>query len=92
LPNQGQRIPTELTRPGTVRIDCDAHGWMEGWIYVVDNPYYAITGADGKFSITDVPSGNYNLVAIQSFTGPIQQSVTVTAGKPTDLTIELKKQ
>jgi hypothetical protein len=92
LPNQGQRIPTELTRPGTVRIDCDAHGWMEGWIYVVDNPYYAVTGANGKFTITDVPPGTYNLVAIQSFTGPLQQSVTVAAGKPTNLNIELKKQ
>ena len=92
LPNQGQRIPTELTRAGTVRVDCDAHGWMEGWIYVVDNPYYAITGADGKFSITDVPPGSYTLVASQSLTGPIQQPVTVTAGKPTNLTIELKKQ
>ena len=79
-------------RAGTVRVDCDAHGWMEGWIYVVDNPYYAITGADGKFSITDVPPGTYKLVAIQSFTGPIQQSVTVDGGKPTTLTIELKKQ
>jgi plastocyanin len=92
LPNEGQRIPTELTRAGTVRIDCDAHGWMEGWIYVVDNPYYAITGADGKFSITDVPPGNYTLVAIQSLTGPVQQPVNVAAGKPTELTIELKKQ
>ena len=91
LPNEGQRIPTELTRAGTVRVDCDAHGWMEGWIYVVDNPYYAVTGADGKFSITDVPSGTYTLVAIQSYTGPVQQSVTVASGKPTSLTIELKK-
>jgi len=32
------------------------------------------------------------LVAIQSLTGPVQQSVTVAAGKPTELTIELKKQ
>jgi len=92
LPNQGQRIPTELTRAGTVRVDCDAHGWMEGWIYVVDNPYYALTDADGKFSITDVPPGNYTLVAVQSLTGPLQQSVTVAAGRPTNLTIELKKQ
>ena len=66
LPNEGQRIPTELKRAGTVCIDCDAHGWMEGWIYVVDNPYYAVTGADGKFTITDVPPGNYKLVAVQS--------------------------
>jgi hypothetical protein len=92
LPNEGQRIPTELTRAGTVRVDCDAHGWMEGWIYVVDNPYYAVTGDDGKFSITDVPPGTYNLVAIQSYTGPVQQSVTVASGKPTTLTVELKKQ
>jgi hypothetical protein len=91
LPNQGQRIPTELTRAGTVRVDCDAHGWMEGWIYVVDNPYYAITKPDGKFSITDVPPGTYKLVAIQSYTGPTEQSVTVEGGKPTALTIELKK-
>jgi len=91
LPNEGQRIPTELTRAGTVRVDCDAHGWMEGWIYVVDNPYYAVTGDDGKFSITDVPPGTYNLVAMQSYTGAVQQSVTVASSKPTTLTIELKK-
>jgi plastocyanin len=90
-PNQGQSIPAELTRAGTVRVDCDAHGWMESWVYVVDNPYYALTGPDGKFSITDVPPGTYNLVAVQSFTGPAQQSVTVASGRPTTLTIELKK-
>ena len=91
LPNKDQRIPVELPRPGLVRIDCDAHGWMEGWIQVVDNPYYAITGADGKFTITDVPPGNYKLVAMQPFIGPIEQPVTVAANKPTSLTIELKK-
>jgi len=51
---------------------------MLGWIYVVDNPYYALTGADGKFSITDVPPGTYKLVAVQSLTGPNEQTVTVT--------------
>ena len=92
LPNEGQRIPTELPRAGAVRVDCDAHGWMEGWIYVVDNPYYAVTGADGKFSITDVPPGDYTLVAVQPFTGPMEMPVTVTAGQPAALEIELKKQ
>jgi len=91
LPNQGQRIPTELKRPGMVHIDCDAHGWMEGWIYVVDNPYYAITGADGKFTITDVPPGAYKLVAWQSFIGPVETPVTVAGGQSTKLEIELKK-
>ncbi|WP_202314714.1 MULTISPECIES: carboxypeptidase regulatory-like domain-containing protein [unclassified Mesorhizobium] len=92
LPNKGQRIPTDLPRVGTVRVDCDAHGWMEGWIYVVDNPYYAVTGADGKFSITDVPPGDYKLVAVQPFTGPVETQVTVAGGQPTTLEVELKKQ
>ena len=91
LPNEGQRIPVELTRAGQVRIDCDVHGWMEAWIYVVDNPYYAVTRADGKFPIFDVPAGTYKLVPAQPFTGPVEQSVTVAAGKPSDLNIELKK-
>jgi Carboxypeptidase regulatory-like domain len=91
LPNLDQRIPTELKRAGTVRVDCDAHGWMEGWIYVVDNPYYAITGADGKFTITDVPPGTYKLVAVQPFTGPLEMPVTVTGGQSSKLEIELKK-
>ena len=91
-PNEGQVIPADLTRAGIVRVDCDVHGWMLAWIYVVDNPYYALTGADGKFSISDVPPGTYKLVAVQSLTGPNEQTVTVTAGKPTNLTIELKKE
>ncbi|MCA1441795.1 hypothetical protein I6F07_16525 [Ensifer sp. IC4062] len=91
LPNKGQRIPVELPRPGTVRIDCDAHGWMEGWIYVVDNPYYAVTGADGRFSITDIPPGDYKLVAVQPFIGPTEMPVKVESGKATKFDIELKK-
>jgi hypothetical protein len=90
LPNQGQRIPTDLSRPGVVRIDCDAHGWMLGWIYVVDNPYYAITGADGKFTIGDVPPGDYRLTIWQPYTGETERKVTVTAGKATELAVELK--
>ena len=91
LPNLDQRIPTELKRAGVVRVDCDAHGWMEGWIYVMENPYFAVTGADGKFSIADVPPGNYTLVTVQPYTGPIEQAVTVAEGQAADLTIELKK-
>ena len=91
LPNKDQRIPVELTRAGQVRIDCDSHGWMEGWIYVVDNPYYALTSADGKFAIPEVPAGTYKLVVAHPFTGPVEQSVTIAAGKPSDLNFELKK-
>jgi plastocyanin len=92
LPNQNQSITAELLKTGTVRVDCDAHGWMEGWIYVRDNPYYAVTGVDGKFSITNVPPGTYKLVTLQPYSDLVEQSVTVAAGKSSDFTIELKPQ
>ncbi len=49
MPKQGMQIEKPLTRPGIIRIECDSHGWMRGWIYVADNPYYAMTGKDGTF-------------------------------------------
>jgi plastocyanin len=89
LPNQGQTIDVDLDRAGQVRIECDAHGWMRGWVYVVDNPYYAVTGEDGTFEITDVPPGEYTLVANQAYTGPVEVEVTVSGGETVDVPVEL---
>ena len=91
LPNEGQHIKVELTRPGLVRVECDAHGWMLGWIYVADSPYYALTGEDGSFSLTDVPAGDYTLVTWQEHTEETEMPVTVKAGETAEVTIELKK-
>jgi hypothetical protein len=92
LPLQGGKVTRPLRRPGVVRVDCDAHGWMEGWVYVVDNPYYAQTGADGTFTITDVPPGSYTMVVWQEHTGAMEVPVTVTAKGTVDVpVIELKK-
>ncbi|HVY36792.1 MAG TPA: carboxypeptidase regulatory-like domain-containing protein [Polyangia bacterium] len=62
MPIRNQRLPTKLTRPGLVRLQCDAgHTWMGAWIDVFDHPYFAVTGADGKFVIKDVPPGHYTV-------------------------------
>jgi uncharacterized protein (DUF2141 family) len=74
-----------------MRVECDAHGWMLAWVHVADSPYYAITGKDGAFTISDVPPGNYTLVAWQEYTGPVQLPVTVKAKETTSTTVELKK-
>jgi hypothetical protein len=91
LPNQGQTIEVDLERTGQVRVECDAHGWMLGWVYVVDNPYYAVTGEDGVFEISDVPPGEYTLVANQAYTGPVEMKVSVEAGKTVEAPVELKQ-
>ena len=91
LPLQGGKVTRPLRRPGVVRVDCDAHGWMEAWVVVVDNPYYAQTGADGTFSIGDVPPGSYTLVVWQEHAGAVEMPVTVKAKETLDMaSIELK--
>ena len=91
LPNQGQRITRPIKKSGIMRVECDAHGWMLGWVYVADNPYYAITAKDGAFTIADVPPGSYTLVAWQEYTGPTETPITVKGKEPATVTVELKK-
>ena len=91
LPNQGQRVTKDLPRSGLVRVECDEHGHMHATVYVADHPYHAVTGADGAFTIKDVPPGNYTLVVYQRHTGPIETPVAVKAKETTDVKVDLKQ-
>lgn len=91
LPDKGMKITSDLPRPGLVRVECDAHGWMLAHIYVADSPYYALTGTDGGFQITDVPPGSYTLVVSQYFAGDTEVPVTVKSGEAVKLPIDLQK-
>jgi plastocyanin len=46
-----------------LKFKCDVHPWMFAWVSVFDSPYFAVSAADGKFTIKDVPPGKYTLVA-----------------------------
>jgi plastocyanin len=91
LPNEGMTLTRELPRPGVVRFECDTHGWMEAWAYVLPHPYYAVTDESGAFRIDDVPPGEYVLVARQEYIGELEQPVQAAAGETVELTLELKK-
>jgi hypothetical protein len=91
MPKQGMQVEKPLIRPGIVRVECDAHGWMLAWIYVADNPYYAITGKDGTFTIGNVPPGDYALVVWQEYTGSMEIPVTVKPKEMKNVPVELKK-
>jgi plastocyanin len=61
-----------------IRVKCNIHSWMHAFIGVVDNPYYAVTGADGSFSIPNLPPGEYTLEAVQEKLGAQDQKIAVT--------------
>jgi plastocyanin len=76
-----------------LKFKCDVHPWMFAWVTVVDSPYFALTGKDGKFTIKDVPPGKYTVVAMHRKAAPagVEKEVEVKDGDVTaDFTIELK--
>jgi Polysaccharide lyase family 4, domain II len=91
LPTKGMRLEKQMNKPGINRVECDTHGWMLGWVFAADNPYYAVTRKDGAFSIADVPPGSYTLVVWQEATGEQEMPVTVKPKEAVDVPVELKK-
>ncbi len=89
LPITGLTISKPIGAAGTVRLMCNTHPWMRGWMVVTDDAA-AITGADGRFSIDNVPPGTYQLRIWHESLKSAPQKITVTAGKPADLSVQMK--
>jgi plastocyanin len=75
--------------PEKVRLACDVHGWMQGWLIVENNPYVAITDDKGAFKLTDVPPGDYDVTVWQEKLGESTQKVSVKPGADTAVNFEL---
>ena len=74
-----RRLPDSA---GVVKLKCDVHPWMAGFVVISKNPYFAVTKEDGTFQIKDVPAGTYTIEAWHEKLGTKTQQVTVTEGKP----------
>ncbi len=60
-----------------VPVRCNNHPWMEGFINAISNPFYAVSGDDGHFTIKGVPPGTYTIAADHEVMGEKTATVTV---------------
>jgi plastocyanin len=74
--------------PGLVRVYCNIHPQMVGFVMVVDSDFAAVTGRDGSFRFEGVPPGTHTVRAWQDEGGDGQASVTV-GGPTAPVTIRL---
>jgi plastocyanin len=85
-PIQGMKhMHTFSTTEVMVPFKCDVHGWMRAYIGVLDHPFYAVTGADGSFTLKGLPPGTYTVEAWHESLGTQTQSVTIGASERKDV-------
>ena len=80
VPIPGSEVTKKLEKPGILKLRCDAgHTWMSGYIVVSDEPF-AMTDANGNFSIDDLPPGKYEVEIWQEWLGKSKQTVEIKDG------------
>ena len=77
--------------PEVLRVDCDLHSWMRGWIVDAEHPFYTVTNDEGEFVFENIPPGKYKLQAWQEVLGRANQEVTVTGEGTQTITVRMEK-
>ena len=90
LPMQDFRAEETLSKPGIIRLRCEAgHPWMAAYIVAHAHPYYALTDEEGYFAIDEIPAGEYRLMVWHELTEGGEKSVTVEPGESSEIELTL---
>ena len=82
---------SKIRQAGIMKIVCDTHTWMLGFVHVFDHPFFAVTNEQGLFSIPDLPPGNYVLKAWHENGGIKSQEIVVPESGDVRITFEFGK-
>jgi plastocyanin len=87
-----KKVMTEkFEKPEFIKLTCDVHSWMLGWVAVMPNPFFGVTDGSGNAKIENVPPGKYTVEAWHETLGKQTKEVEVKAGQATKVAIEMKK-
>jgi plastocyanin len=85
----GETRSRTFTQAGLVKVYCHIHSHMSASILVLDHPFFSIPAADGAFTITGIPPGDYSLVGWHERVGEHLSTITVVAGRPSLVDVSL---
>lgn len=68
-------------------MQCGFHAFMESWGLAVDHPYYVLSSQDGRYAISDIPSGTYKVMVWHPLLSQ-EFDVTIESGKTTTLDVQ----
>ncbi|MBF8264698.1 MAG: hypothetical protein HW384_562 [Dehalococcoidia bacterium] len=76
---------------GAATLLCNVHAEMEGYVVVLQNPFFAVTDENGSYTIKDVPTGSYNLLVWNKKYKGKPKQIVVNTGQSFQADFELKK-
>lgn len=77
---EGARVDITFDAPGIVEIWCDDHRRMQGWILVLETPFFAVADERGSFTIPEVPPGEYRVEVWHEILGAQAQEIIIEEG------------
>ncbi len=90
-PGFKKKVSQKFEETEKVRLTCDVHPWMSGWIVVAEDGFVAVTDASGSFKLAGVPAGTYKLEVWQEKLGTQSKEVTVKPGADANVMFELSR-
>src|SRR4029453_17016007 len=80
-----KKVMTEkFEKPEMIKLTCDVHSWMLGWVAVMPNGFFGVTGGDGTTKIENVPPGKYTVEAWHETLGQQTKGGEGKAGQATE--------
>jgi plastocyanin len=89
-PKFKKTMTEKFDKPEFIKVTCDVHSWMLGWIAVMPNPYFGVTDGDGATKIENVPPGKYSVEVWHETLGKQTKDVEIKAGQTTKVSFEMK--
>jgi plastocyanin len=87
-----KKVMTEkFEKPEVIKVTCDVHSWMLGWVAVVPTPHYGVTDANGTTKIENVPAGKHTVEVWHETLGKQTKDVEVKPGQTAKVSFEMTK-
>jgi len=86
---KGRTIAISFSHPEIIRVTCDLHSWMRGWVVVAEHPFYALTDPAGQFTLRGLAPGRYTVRVWQERLGTSSKDIVVGDQDPTPITLEM---
>lgn len=89
MPPNGKNIKKQMSEAGIIKVNCDAHKFMKGKIFVGENPYFAVTDKEGRYKISSIPPGKYRVKIWHEALLPQEKEIVILPHKKADLSVEI---